>query len=204
LARLFVGTFLDQSEAARIGRFASVNLEKCCALQQSGPRPKFLRTEKLHMTWLFLGETAASNVEPVKNWLEAEIEPLKNKFGQSLDCTVDYTKLECWPEKRATRVLVARPEEAPETVAEIGKHLHLCFEEYRRSNPAIFAASAKEERFVEFKPHLTLIRFGNGANLSDGKLSQFIETLLPVPSRLTNMALIETRDGAYEVVSVLW
>ena len=75
MARLFVGTFLGQEEKERIALASQENID--------GPvKLRWAKVEKLHVTWLFLGDVAEDLIPSVTDALSRSLVEFKQQADE--------------------------------------------------------------------------------------------------------------------------
>ena len=173
--RLFVGTFLPEADKQRLG-----------ALKEHGERLgaewkrklRFVREDKLHLTWLFLGYVEEQSIDEIKQRLGVLVK------GQG-PFHLDYTKGVFWPNARFPGMLVLVPDAVPPAVAE-------------------FAALVKKElkEFLQkdehrgYRPHITLIRMDSGPRMRMDIPEWFpLSERLPIHHSIKQVDLIESHMG---------
>jgi 2'-5' RNA ligase len=219
MVRLFVGSFLQEDEAARIDQFCTSNHERLSALTKSSVR--FVTTANLHITWVFLGEVGEEKISAVKEQLSREVEYLKTGsgieagvltqersgqkygyggLGKKINIDLEYDYIEAWPLVAAARVLVATPSVVPEAVLKIGMTL-------RRAMAGLGTVNGEGERNLLFRPHITIARLNPAHNFGDGKLLDAFSQLLPIHQKIERLHLIKSHlgqgPGDYEIIDNL-
>lgn len=185
--RLFVGTLLTHEQAdllSRLRQELEPQLEKWwhCKL-------RWVKPEKLHTTWLFLGSTD----EEAEKAVHQKLEELTPKFSST---ELSYDCLKLFPHKSHPVALVLLPSEIPEGVHKISDELRKEIGKY---------CEKKEGR--PFRPHLTLLRFPK--DLKQKLLWETEElnlsSYLPMTQKFTKLSLIESHLGqskdGYEVLA---
>ncbi|MBU6451252.1 MAG: 2'-5' RNA ligase family protein [Cyanobacteria bacterium REEB67] len=217
MVRLFVGSFLGDQEAARLGHFAEAWLPGLKKQLPAGHNARFIAPAKLHMTWLFLGEVEEDHVEAVKSWLATAVQKLQETAGSHfreensgelesakldegrLDIEVSYDNLEGWPGKDKARVIVATPSAVPPLFAKLGNELRQEFEAWIKDagpggGAGLFNFDKNEPRYVEFRPHLTIMRLNPAIDLSSSAVLSLLQQLLPVQHHIEEMHLVRSQN----------
>jgi len=189
MARLFIGSFLTEAEAERVSTVTSARVhaltsDKSDDLENFNARA--LPAEKLHITWLFLGEVDDERVKEVSVKLQQTLK----KLGDMAPLEITYDELEIWPEVNRARVAVVTPSLPPPEVQTIAAAIRKELGQFQ-----------EQDESKEFKPHVTLFRFSPAANLKDVELTTQPEILLPVkqPIRLEDVHLIASA-GEYSII----
>lgn len=189
-ARLFVGTYLDAEPALVVSKLKQMNGELSERWQL---KARFVPLQKLHLTWLFLGDVECDLIESVKSDLKNTIEKWKQNNNQSFH--IAYDQIEVWPSLKLPRVIVLES-----TVSKIK-----C-PQAETLNSAITEGlgrycerSDKVERFKRFRPHLTVCRFSPDANqMGTGTVKRSLtdietpEDLFPLIHKIETISLIES------------
>jgi 2'-5' RNA ligase len=152
LKRLFLGTFLPEEEKLRLKEVREANENLA---ERFRAKVRWVKDQKLHLTWLFLGDLD-----------EEAIERLQNKIALALDHyqpdNIDspaaetgkllYDHLEIWFTHGLPRHLVLTPSAvAPQTLNLI--------EHVRKSCIDFVHADYQAQAGGNFRPHITLLRF---------------------------------------------
>jgi len=203
--RLFVGTFLSESEKAKISRFHG----EFGDTTRFSSKIAWVREEKLHQTWCFLGELDASKTPDIIAILEKarqsfhqvcrSFDSSKAGIAGGNDLDVKFDKLELWPRARGAKTLVISP-----------THVSTQFEllaQQIRDNLKEFCTP--DEHKKRFKPHITIARFrhrtetpselsGDPAARIKPVLTDFnaLAELLPVGLEVTRFDLICSHLGS--------
>jgi len=218
MVRLFVGSFLQEDEAARIDQFCNSNQERLAALTTSTLR--FVTAVNLHITWVFLGEVAPEKLNSVKELLHREVEFLKTGMGiegavtaersakkygpgglgRRISIDLEYDYLESWPSVTEGRVIVATPTVVPDEVLRIGMAL-------RRGMAGVGTVDQAEPRNFLFRPHITIARFKPVTNFGDGKMLNALGEMLPIRQKIERLHLIKSHldqgPGDYEIIETV-
>ena len=130
--RLFVAMDLSETVRARITQF-------CEKLRRSYPAARWVRSESVHVTLKFIGETAEARVDVIREALRT--------VHSSAPVDLMFRKVGFFPNERRPRVFWVGIDASP-NLAEIAREIESTLG--RIGIP-------RETR--EFKPHLTLARF---------------------------------------------
>jgi 2'-5' RNA ligase len=200
-ARLFVGTFLDAESAAFVSKLKELNSDLSIRWQL---KARFVPLQKLHLTWLFIGDVERNLVETIKSDLKNTIETWKgNNQNSSFD--IEYDVAEVWPSLKAPRVLVL---ESTSNEIKSDGSAHRAPAEALNSaiNEGLGSyceRSDKVERFKVFRPHLTVCRFSTdihtkGSGRVKRSLDEFQtpENLFPLIHKIGTVSLIESNLNA--------
>jgi 2'-5' RNA ligase len=185
-ARLFVGTFLSDQEIATINSIKNANLDLSA---EWNIRARFVLNEKLHMTWLFLGNVERSEIPKVENALQTAILEWKTAEGGN-HLEVQYDQTQVWPSLDAPRVLVLEATKNLKSIRALNKSINNHLQAFCQSKNEV-------ERYDVFRPHLTICRFSpnKGANKKNNRsMSEFNlpENALPFVQRVSSVTLIES------------
>ncbi|MBC8000264.1 MAG: hypothetical protein IAF58_20075 [Leptolyngbya sp.] len=205
-ARLFVGTFLGDREIAAVN-----SLEKANPNLSEGwnIRARFVPNEKLHLTWLFLGNVERIKIPVVETCLKTAIADWQEFAGVSL-LNIQYEQLQVWPSLLSPRVLVLEATKNLKHIRALNKSINTNLQAFCQSKDEV-------ERFDVFRPHITVCRFSaNKGPLIDTQrhIEDFNlpEKMLPVTQSITSLTLIESdlssqsieqhnlKKGAYRVI----
>ncbi len=204
MTRLFIGTFVSEEDQQKIAQLPGQNAD----LEQAWKRTvRWVKPEKLHMTWVFLGSVTNELVQPITDMLSNLVSNELGKYGDKAPMKITFDKAEIWPEPRKPRQVVLRPNVVDERILQLGKVLRTGLLEF------YFESSQKEEVRM-FRPHITLLRLDRRqettriARPSSGartKLSDLhgLETALPVVLTLDKIALIESQLGKNSAYQIL-
>ncbi len=207
MPRLFVGSFLEGPEAERISAITKARASQISSGFLPGQQIEFkiraLPKEKLHMTWLFLGEVNSIAVEELTRQLASTLTQLKEKLSRSA-FELSYDHLSLWPSEDKARVVVLRPSMPPPEVSLIDSEIRAALSTFQEN----------EEVYPQFNPHLTLFRVSPAADLrsidllatqalapeeNDSKISAAI---FPVKQTITidGIRLIKSENG-YTIIA---
>lgn len=182
-SRLFVGTFLSAEQQTTLGTLSDCRSKLSEAWHR---KLRFVRAEKLHLTWLFLGNVAKTEIPNVIS----ELTPL---LSEQEALQVKFDQIEFWPNAKKTHVIVLTASHIPNEVAELANRINHSLGKFMTQT------SKQESRREIFRPHITIIRLD--PNFSD-KTSLTIpdwlplNQLLPLVHEIKNISLIESHLGA--------
>ncbi len=205
MTRLFIGTFLCQSDQEKIAELQKQN----SLLDEKWKRKvRWVKPEKLHMTWLFLGSVGEELIQPVSDMLANLIAKELGKEQERRPMTISFEKCEIWPDARKPRQVVLRPGDVDERILNLARTLRNGLLEF------YFDHSEKEEEARTFRPHVTLLRverrqqepqrFTRTANIRL-KTSDIegVDSALPVVLNLDKIALVESHMGQNSTYQIL-
>jgi len=183
--RLFVGTFLGEEERTRLAELADKHGERLSL--EWDRKVRWVKPEKLHITWIFLGEHEETVVDPVLTRLGALLKG-QEPFSLSYELPV------FWPSPRKARMCALVPGTVSDEVSSLGSKVRRALREF----------TEKEEK--KFRPHLTLFRLGQ-ANKQRMEIPDWMEMdrILPIRHDIRSINLIQSHLGsendAYESVA---
>lgn len=190
MPRLFVGTFLSEEGVGKIQTLSSNN-ERLG--EKWNARIRWVAKDKLHITWLFLGEV---KTEAIPDLISALTESLPEPGQEAL--TLFYDRFELWPSQSKARLGVITPSAVPDQVlitdAIIKKGLR----------PFIRKDQRQHER-KNFQPHITVLRLSHdhhrlkssgSANNKPRSADVWLqENIFPIKHEIDEIALIESDLG---------
>lgn len=187
--RLFVGTFISDEDRAKLAGLKKFD-ERLNSLWQS--RMRWVRPEKLHLTWLFLGDVQEEFVSAVGQSLHLSLRGFSST-------TVEYDHLALWPKPRQPRQLVLASSLVAPEIYDIAAAIKHGLREY-----------AEKEETRRYKPHLTLLRFDRERHGKPQRLdfpNWFPPAhFLPLIHRIDRICLIESlmgRGDTYEALTTI-
>lgn len=149
MARLFVGTFIEESHRKLLLELKQVNRSLDTRWQR---KLRWVQPERQHLTWFFIGDVPKEKVTDVEQKLAAAVE----KFSNSLtpDTASSFSQLtfesaELWPNPRKCRQLVL-------CAKHFSGHITALANEITRSLKQFSDPDAKH--YDTFRPHITLFR----------------------------------------------
>ena len=152
-ARLFVGTFLNAGQASLVEDLKKTNAQLS---QRWQLRARFVPAQKLHLTWFFIGDAEADQVENIKADLQSAIDDWKST-KDNRTFPIQYDRLEVWSSLKSPRVLVFESTSECPQAESLNSAITKALFKYTPKND-------KVERFKRFRPHLTVCRFSPEAN----------------------------------------
>ncbi len=207
MPRLFVGSFLQGPEAERISAITKARASQISSGFLPGKTIEFkiraLPKEKLHMTWLFLGEVNSIAVEELTRQFASTLTQLKQKLSRST-FELSYDHLSLWPSEDKARVVVLRPSMPPPEVSLIDSVIRAALSTFQEN----------EEVYPQFNPHLTLFRVSPAADLraidllatqsfaQEESKSKISAAIYPVKQTITidSIRLIKSENG-YTIIA---
>ncbi len=150
MPRLFIGTFLSDQSCQKVLKLAEANAHLS---KVWNTKVRWTAADKLHITWLFLGNVKGEVVAEVKAALAECMQGLKLS-GEPL--ILQYEQLELWPNERKARLGVITPHVVPNDIPIIATGLEHAL---RRFIPKEERAHGHELK--TFKPHLTVMRLSH-------------------------------------------
>lgn len=105
---------------------------------------RFVPPQKLHLTWMFLGDCDDKTQELVLEILDAKVK----KANESYE--LDYDKFAIWPKECSPRVGVLIASKPPESFVQLVQNIQA------EISPLLKSPGVQHEKY---KPHITLIRF---------------------------------------------
>lgn len=179
--RLFVGTMLPQA--------AKDSLEKCQKqfyAQHQVDRLRVVRAEKLHLTWMFLGD--------IESVAEAEIRTaLAQTTNLFAPVWIDFSKAALFPQKN--RALA---------IALTAESLNKKFQVFADSLRLALAPYCPKLENNSFRPHITLFRFSEPKEREEIAALTFADCL-PLNLEIEHVALVQSQLGtdknSYEILA---
>lgn len=166
--RLFIGTFLTEAQQASLNCNLTGRLNRDLKVRA-------VRTDKLHLTWLFLGDMSSEQEYEVT-------EGLKNCLADQRTFALTYTRFQLFPSSRNPRLIALTPEEESIAAAKLHHRIHETLSSFCRKN----------ERST-FRPHITVMRFANNTRGKFQLPESFSpEGLLPMIHLIDNVSLIHS------------
>jgi 2'-5' RNA ligase len=187
--RLFVGTFLSSQQQDLLGKLKTDKLSELWH-----KKIRFVKADKLHMTWIFLGDIDVDSIGEIGRLLKESLTGAKA-------FSVIYSQHEFFRDRGKPRSLVLTPQAIPDELASMAGQI--------REVTAPFAT--KNNHHDRFHPHITLLRIETDhAKAADKSKSGLemppwwnIQEALPLKHDVDNVCLIESHldDGAYRVIA---
>ncbi len=174
--RLFIGSLLNTDDSARLFAMKDELGPKFEAWWNCSLR--WVKPEKLHLTWLFLGDCDSAKEKQIIDTLNAEMPAVQ-------EMTLKYESLQFIGSEQRPNAMVLLPVEAPTEVKEFGKLL--------RDKLGTLCQNKED---LGFLPHVTMFRMprehkGKYPIKEELDLSNY----LPYTQAIKNVALIESHFG---------
>ncbi|MCA9800342.1 MAG: RNA 2',3'-cyclic phosphodiesterase [Cyanobacteria bacterium HKST-UBA02] len=186
MPRLFVGTFLNDEERSR---FTGLREENKHLSGTWGRKVAFVEPEKIHITWLFLGDIEKRKIGTLASRLESA-----GSSKEFHDMMVTYDRLEIWPSPQRARLGVLTANLTPAPVQTLAGHISGALKE--------FGPETEHKRPKAFKPHLTLMRLRAARHETDSHLARpeisevrGLEKVIPLNQNIDRICLIESELG---------
>lgn len=210
MPRLFVATYLDSGGVQRVQQLGRANPSLG---EKWNLRARWVTADKLHLTWLFLGDVeeelvgevaaalgaavgdCASNGDPCGSTSNPTISSTRNPSGGVP--SVSYEHFELWPSPRKARLGVIAPSMVPNEIAELARSIS-------KNLSTFLTADQQESNKRPFKPHLTVLRFNPESRRGgghSGKPRASIEDVIvpsntfPIHQLIDRVELIESDMG---------
>jgi 2'-5' RNA ligase len=187
MPRLFVGSFLTDEGIERLARLSAENQQLA---ETWRAKIRWTRGEKLHITWVFLGEVHSEAIPDLISELQTAIDSLASVLKP---LTISYDTIELWPNERQAALAVLTPSSPPNDTFKL-------VDAVKRAVGKFISPTQKQHEFKTFRPHLTLLRFSDGQRRRSPlpKTSDVIidKTILPVVHEIRDLHLIESAPGS--------
>ena len=202
MTRLFIGTFVSERDQDKLAQIRKENAEIGEVWQR---KVRWVKAEKMHMTWVFLGSVNQELMHSISDMLSNLVSAELNRNVNKEPMKISFDHGEIWPDKRKARQIVLRPSELDERILKLGDVLRNGLREF------YFEQQKKEERLT-FRPHLTLMRIEKQERpafsrtpIVSVKLSHVegLAAALPVVLELDKISLIESQLGKNAEYKVL-
>ena len=174
--RLFIGTFLPPADQQRISALQRFNDQLA---SEWNYQLRWVRPEKLHLTWLFLGLVDSNLVDEVASKLGTVL-----AAQSALELT--YTQPVIWPSPKHPRHFVLGPASVPEPVRSLNSQITAELEQYVHS---------QAEEHATYKPHITLFRLDQGSGSINVPSWFPLGTTVPLKQSIEQIDLIESHLG---------
>ncbi|MBX3076008.1 RNA 2',3'-cyclic phosphodiesterase [Candidatus Obscuribacterales bacterium] len=183
MPRLFVGTFLSDDG---IERLAKLSADNRTLGETWNAKIRWTKGDKLHITWVFLGDVDSEAIPDVISALKLAISSftLKQK-----PLTLLYDRIELWPNEKQARLAVLTPSSTPADVFTLDDAV-------KRAVGKFISPSQKQHEFKNFRPHLTLLRFADGQRrrspIPKTTDIEIADSLMPLEHKINDLHLIES------------
>lgn len=148
MPRLFVGTLLPHEEQLHLSGLKKANED---IEEKWQCRVRWVAPSKMHLTWLFIGHVEDEAVAEIKSTLSITVADwMKRSTNAAIELT--YNKIEAWASEKRPRVMVATPEDVPETVYSLSDAI-------KDALLPLCPSDNVDRHESKFKPHITVARF---------------------------------------------
>lgn len=174
--RLFVGTFLDAPEMEVLGELK--HYDERLAVEWNA-KLRWVRPEKLHLTWVFLGDVHEERIPEIEAALAQTVRDVPH-------LELMYAKPTFWPDRKRARTFVLTPEPAPEAVMVLGERIKKAMKPYA------------EKIEPKYRPHITVLRMErHGERHGALDLPEWfpLKHKLPIVHHINRIDLIESHVG---------
>lgn len=176
--RLFVGTFLSDADKSHVGELKAYD-ERLSSFWNK--KIRWVRQDKLHLTWLFLGDVDVERIDEVDLLLREILQ-------KQPPINLTYSKSLFWPNSRYAKHFVLVPPEVPENVANLAKVI--------KQKLRLFI---EHEEKGDYRPHITLARFDRSVARPLTIPDWFpLQNALPIQHDINQIDLIESHIGAVQ------
>lgn len=203
MPRLFIASFIAPEDQARLATLQN-QTDKLESMWKR--KVRWVAPQKLHLTWVFLGNVEDGLIEPISDMLgNLVVKQLGTKSRKPL--SVSFERPEIWPDQRKPRqIVVTAPDVAPDVMA-LGNTLRTGLLEF-------YLDHARSEEHHRFRPHLTIMRLERREARSAAfprpamprlRLSDIegMSDALPVVLGLNKICLVESHLGRGSTYQVL-
>jgi len=183
--RLFIGSVLESNEQNDAAKLRQI-WEPSFAKEWSGCHLRWVRPNKLHITWLFFG--SCNEVQEVE--IRARISELVATFQKSNKTDsqyyLSYSRLEIFGSSLRPTALVLTPLAVPDGLTHLAGRI--------RQELSQLCEKPQEH---EFRPHLTLLRFPRDYHREVRVPDELKDSpLLPLKQNISELSLIESHLGS--------
>lgn len=204
MPRLFIGTFISRTEQQKLSVLPRQNEHLETFWRR---KPRWVKPEKLHLTWLFLGDVDENLVGKVGSTLHKVLyeRGVTQDDTEKKDLLIEFTKPEVWPSSRKPRMIVLTNQaKAPD--------LHALARTIRTGLIPFYTEETEQEHNQEFRPHITILRLDRRVENPPEKIAfqqkvdprvepsaiNSLAEVLPVRLRVTEVCLIESHLGGHD------
>lgn len=168
--RLFVGTFLPEAQRGALVPDA----ESAARLAEEwGRKIRWVRPDKLHLTWVFLGDVE----DAVRPEVEAKLSQLLESVAP---LQLTYSSMTLWPHARKAKTFVVVPGVVAPQLMQLAERL--------KSEMRPYADRLE----IKYRPHITLARMDPDAGRIDIPEWFPLRTTLPITHVIDRIDLIES------------
>lgn len=180
MPRLFVATYLSPEGVQRVQELARGNELPGDAnkplSEKWNARVRWVTADKLHLTWLFLGDVVEELVGELTDALGESVAYLASRSHPgslggspgSLNSMAElvYDHFELWPSPRKARLGVIVPSSVPENIVELAQSIS-------NNLSRFLTPEQREATRRQFKPHLTVMRLSPSTRKGGAHSGQF-------------------------------
>jgi 2'-5' RNA ligase len=149
LKRLFLGTFLPDEDKLRLKEVRDANENLAESFFRS--KVRWVNDQKLHLTWLFLGDLEDEVIDKLQSKLVLVLKDYQSNKKELLKELL-YDHLEIWFARGLPRHLVLAPSFVPPNTLNLIEQI--------RAHCAEFVHETYQAQAVgKYRPHITLLRF---------------------------------------------
>ncbi|HEY9775099.1 MAG TPA: RNA 2',3'-cyclic phosphodiesterase [Planktothrix sp.] len=203
MSRLFIATFASEKYQRQL---AEVQLQNPDLEAVWRRKIRWVKPERLHMTWVFLGTVSNDLIQPISDMMSNLI---TNELGREPDkapMKIIFDKAEVWPDQRKPRQIVLRPSDVDNRILSLARTVRTGLLEF-------YFDQLQKEEFRSFKPHITLLRVERrqetqkfprtpGIKLKPSDIVE-LDDALPVVLNLDKIVLVESHMGKNSSYQVL-
>lgn len=184
MPRLFVGTFLSEEGSDRLTKLSRDNSHLA---ETWRAKIRWTHRNKLHITWVFLGDVNEHAIPHVISGLKDAIDSISL---EKKPLALSYDRIEVWPNERKARLAVLTPHSTPDDVFKLDDAI-------KGAVAKFISPEQQQHEFKTFRPHITMLRFPDGQRSFNVQLSDFRlgDSILPIPHEINEVHLIQSTFG---------
>lgn len=178
--RLFIGSFLSETDRQR---FQNARAELEAKLKDEWScKMRWVRAEKLHMTWLFLGNCDEEQQQSILQTLDALSAQTLLRANDSI---IKFDRFDFFPNKDKRRLMALLPNVVPDGFVSVATTLR-----------TKLSAFCEKKEGSSLHPHITIFRFDREDRSKyeipeDLKIANFA----PINLHVGRIALVESHSG---------